>query len=113
MARRTCEGHGRSAVVIGIGLNANMDLDSFPRELRSHVTSLSMLRSGAAVDRSELARGLLRRLDAWYEEGLTQGPGSLNAPWRDRSEHLGRQVCVVTRASRFTAALSTSISTTV
>jgi BirA family biotin operon repressor/biotin-[acetyl-CoA-carboxylase] ligase len=91
------EGHGRSAVVIGIGLNANMDAESFPLELRSHVTSLSMLRGGSAVDRSELARGLLRRLDAWYEDGLTQGPDSLNSPWRDRSEHLGRQICVITR----------------
>jgi BirA family biotin operon repressor/biotin-[acetyl-CoA-carboxylase] ligase len=91
------EGHGRSAVVIGIGLNANVDVDSFPLELRSHATSLSMLRSGASIDRSELARGLLRRLDAWYEDGLTQGPGSLTLPWRDRSEHLGRQVCVLTR----------------
>jgi BirA family biotin operon repressor/biotin-[acetyl-CoA-carboxylase] ligase len=90
-------GHGRSAVVIGIGLNANVDALSFPLELRSHITSLSMLRNGTLVDRSELARGLLRRLDAWYEEGLTQGPSSLNAPWRDRSEHLGKQVCVVTR----------------
>jgi BirA family biotin operon repressor/biotin-[acetyl-CoA-carboxylase] ligase len=90
------QGHGRSAVVIGIGLNANMEALSFPPELRSHVTSLSMLRSGAAVDRSELARGLLRRLDAWYEDGLTQGPGSLNSHWRDRSEHLGRHVRVLT-----------------
>ncbi len=89
--------HGRSAVVIGIGLNANMETLSFPPELRSHVTSLSMLRSGAAVDRSDVARGLLRRLDAWYENGLTQGPESLNSPWRDRSEHLGRHVCVLTR----------------
>jgi BirA family biotin operon repressor/biotin-[acetyl-CoA-carboxylase] ligase len=92
------EGHGRSAVVIGIGLNANVDALSFPPELRSHVTSLSMLRSGTPVDRSELARGLLRRLDAWYKEGLTQGPECLNAPWRDRSEHLGKEVRVVTRS---------------
>jgi BirA family biotin operon repressor/biotin-[acetyl-CoA-carboxylase] ligase len=94
------EGHGRSAVVIGIGLNVNVDALSFPLELRSHATSLSMLRSGAPVDRSELARGLLRRLDAWYEEGLVNGPASLNAPWRDRSEHLGKEVCVVTRGEQ-------------
>jgi BirA family biotin operon repressor/biotin-[acetyl-CoA-carboxylase] ligase len=94
------KGHGRSAVVIGIGLNANVDAESFPLALRSHATSLSMLRNGAPVDRSELARGLLRRLDAWYEEGLTHGPGSLNAPWRDRSEHMGKQVCVLTHGEQ-------------
>ena len=83
--------------MIGIGLNANMDLDSFPRELRSHVTSLKHAQKTArplVVPSSPAACSA--RLDAWYGEGLTQGPESLNAPWRDRSEHLGRQVCVVT-----------------
>ena len=81
--------------VIGIGLNANVAPDEFPEELRRSATSLRIL-SGRRVDRSELARALIVRLDAWYELGRTRGPGSLNRAWRDRCEHLGRTVRVTT-----------------
>jgi BirA family transcriptional regulator, biotin operon repressor / biotin---[acetyl-CoA-carboxylase] ligase len=81
--------------VIGIGLNANIAPGEFPAELHDTATSLHIL-SGHRVDRSELARSLIRRLDAWYELGRTEGPESLNPSWRDRSEHLGRTVEVTT-----------------
>jgi BirA family biotin operon repressor/biotin-[acetyl-CoA-carboxylase] ligase len=81
--------------VVGIGLNANLTPDQFPAELAATATSLHIL-SGAPVDRSELVRALIRRLDAWYERGRTEGPESLNGPWRDRSEHLGSLVDVTT-----------------
>jgi BirA family biotin operon repressor/biotin-[acetyl-CoA-carboxylase] ligase len=87
-------------VVIGIGLNADIDLEAFPRELRSKATSLKVLSGGAAIDRSALARDLIRGLDAWYDLGLSGGPATLSAPWRDRSEHLGREVRVVTPEAR-------------
>ena len=82
--------------VIGIGLNANVSLDDLPEAVRPTATSLQVLRGGTPVDRSELARALIRRLDSWYELGRTGGPETLNPPWRDRSEHLGRAVRVTT-----------------
>jgi BirA family biotin operon repressor/biotin-[acetyl-CoA-carboxylase] ligase len=81
--------------VIGIGLNANLAADDLLPELRATATSLRIL-AGRPIDRSELARALIRRLDTWYELGHTQGPESLNAPWRDRCEHLGQEVDVTT-----------------
>jgi BirA family biotin operon repressor/biotin-[acetyl-CoA-carboxylase] ligase len=81
--------------VIGIGLNANVGPGDFPEELRDSATSLGIL-SGRRVDRSELVRALILRLDAWYELGRTRGPESLNRPWRDRCEHLGKTVRVTT-----------------
>jgi BirA family transcriptional regulator, biotin operon repressor / biotin---[acetyl-CoA-carboxylase] ligase len=83
-------------VVIGIGLNVNVDQESFPSDLRRRVTSLGILTGGEPIDRSELARDLIRRLDTWYEQILTMGPGVLNDSWRERSEHLGNLVRVVT-----------------
>ncbi len=77
--------------VVGIGLNANLAESDLPDELKATATSLRILLS-SQVDRSELARDLIRRLDYWYEIGLNQGPESLNLPWRNRSEHLGRQI---------------------
>jgi BirA family biotin operon repressor/biotin-[acetyl-CoA-carboxylase] ligase len=81
--------------VVGIGLNANLTLDDMPDALRDVVTSLQIL-LGRAVDRSNLARDLIRRLDALYEQSRREGGGSLTPLWRGRSEHLGRQVEVTT-----------------
>ncbi len=83
-------------VVIGIGLNVNLDRDSLPTELRDGSTSLRIERDGSAVDRSEVARDLIRRLDHWYDASLALGPEIINAPWRDLSEHFGQAVRVTT-----------------
>lgn len=81
--------------VLGIGINANTRLDEFPEEIRGASTSLLALRD-APVDRSEVARGLIRRLDGLFEKSMRDGPEALSAPWRGRSEHLGRFVVVTT-----------------
>ena len=76
--------------LIGIGLNANLAREDFPPELAALATSLQIERGGAPVDRSELARDLIRRLDHWYDLSRRGGPETLNAAWCQRSEHLGR-----------------------
>ena len=58
-------------VVIGIGLNVNLDADTVPGELGARITSLKMLAGGTGFDRSELVRGLIERLDQWYWNVLT------------------------------------------
>ena len=90
-------GARHQGVVIGIGLNVNVDEESFPSDLRPRATSLAILGGGKPIDRSELARDLIGRLDVWYEHITSLGPGVLNDPWRARSEHLGNMVRVVTR----------------
>jgi BirA family biotin operon repressor/biotin-[acetyl-CoA-carboxylase] ligase len=90
---------GRSRLrgaVIGIGLNVNLDLDVFPPDLRPRVTSLGILCGGSMIDRSDLARDLIERLDGWYHRTLSAGQGALSGPWRALSEHLGGIVRVVT-----------------
>jgi len=89
-------GARHQGVVIGIGLNVNVEEESFPSDLRPRATSLAILGDGKPIDRSQLARDLIRRLDVWYEHIMSLGPGVLNDPWRDRSEHLGSMVRVVT-----------------
>jgi BirA family transcriptional regulator, biotin operon repressor / biotin---[acetyl-CoA-carboxylase] ligase len=82
--------------VIGIGLNANLPHEDVPPELAELATSLQIERGGARVDRSELARDLILRLDHWYDLSRASGPETLNAAWCQRSEHLGRLVKVTT-----------------
>lgn len=88
-----------AGAVIGIGLNVNLERHDFPELLRETATSLRILK-GEPIDRSELARELIRRVDDWYEAGLQRGPESLNFPWRNRSEHLGGLVLVDTPSGR-------------
>ena len=85
--------------LIGIGLNANLAREDFPPELAAHATSLQIERRGAAVDRSELARELIRRLDHWYDLSRRVGPETLSAAWCQRSEHLGKAVSVETSSA--------------
>jgi BirA family biotin operon repressor/biotin-[acetyl-CoA-carboxylase] ligase len=82
-------------VVIGIGLNVNTRPEDFPDSIRSTATSLRAL-DGVVHDRSELARALIRRLDALYADGREHGPESLDAAWSSRLEALGQTVRVVT-----------------
>jgi BirA family biotin operon repressor/biotin-[acetyl-CoA-carboxylase] ligase len=82
--------------VIGIGLNANLDHADMSPDLVARATSLKIIRGGAPVDRSELTRDLIRRLDHWYDKGRSGGAETLNAPLCARSEHLGRLVRVAT-----------------
>jgi BirA family transcriptional regulator, biotin operon repressor / biotin---[acetyl-CoA-carboxylase] ligase len=91
--------------VIGIGLNANLAEGDFSPELAAAATSLQIERDGARVDRSELARDLIRSLDQWYNLSCVEGPDALNAAWCKRSEHLGRTVEVGTTYGQFTGRL--------
>jgi BirA family biotin operon repressor/biotin-[acetyl-CoA-carboxylase] ligase len=91
-------GEPDSGIVIGIGLNVNVERDQFPRELHETATSLQVESGGAILDRSELARDLIRGLDHWYDASLQGGCAALNSPWRARCEHMSRMVAVTTPA---------------
>lgn len=86
----------RHGWVVGIGLNVNIPAAAFPPELRETATALSLL-AGRALDRSEVARALIRRLDARYTQGLDHGLDPLESAWRSRLECLGGPVRVQTR----------------
>ena len=89
-----------AGAVVGIGLNVNSTADDFPEELRAAASSLREI-SGQSVDRSELARELIRRLDDHYESARINGPARLAMEWRERLEPLGRDVVLVTREGTF------------
>jgi BirA family biotin operon repressor/biotin-[acetyl-CoA-carboxylase] ligase len=91
--------HPAWGVLIGIGLNANLAREDFPPELANVATSLQIERHGAPVDRSDLARELIRRLDHWYDLSRCVGPETLSAEWCKRSEHLGEIVTVGTSSA--------------
>ena len=80
-------------VVLGIGVNVNLEQSELPRELRSTATSLR-IESGQAVDRAELAVAILREMDDDYER-VRRGQFELvAAEWQQRCGTLGRQVSI-------------------
>jgi len=78
-------------VVIGVGINANMDLTSFPSNLRGSVTSLKHeLRH--EVRRKALTNNLLQNFEHRYKR-LQQGRWStLLQEWKGMATFLGEQV---------------------
>ena len=74
-----------SWVVVGVGLNANVDVDAVPE------TATTMCEQIGDVDRADLTRRLLERFDE-----LRADPESVLPAWRELSSTLGRQVRVET-----------------
>jgi len=77
--------------VIGIGLNVNVERSDFPDDLHDSATSLQVLH-GRRLDRSEVVRNLIRRLDHYYDQSITYGPDWLNGRYGHYSEHRGHLV---------------------
>ncbi|HEY3863441.1 MAG TPA: biotin--[acetyl-CoA-carboxylase] ligase [Verrucomicrobiae bacterium] len=80
-------------VLLGIGIDVNLDADDFPPALRGIATSLK-IQSGQKVNRSELAVEILRELDRDYHE-LTEGRFErLAEQWEAGCTTLGRLVAI-------------------
>lgn len=80
-------------VVLGIGVDVNLDAAELPSELRKTATSLK-IESGQPVDRAELAVAILRELDDDYER-IRRGQFELvAAEWQQRCTTLGREVSI-------------------
>jgi BirA family biotin operon repressor/biotin-[acetyl-CoA-carboxylase] ligase len=77
-----------SWLVVGIGINANVDPADLPAEATA--TSLSE-QLGESVDRRRLTQRILEEYD-----GLTSDPESVISAWREHAATLGRQVRVET-----------------
>jgi BirA family biotin operon repressor/biotin-[acetyl-CoA-carboxylase] ligase len=84
-----------TGAVVGIGVNVNVAIENFPQELRDSATSVRAL-IGRVVDRSEFAKSLIQRLDAFYESMLADGPHMLEEGWRSRLEALWKPVYIET-----------------
>lgn len=81
-------------LVLGIGVNVNMDPGGFPPDVGKLSTTLAV-ESGAQVNRTRLLRDLLRHLDQWYLRFLMNEGAVLDA-WRSLNVTLGHQVTVST-----------------
>jgi len=79
-------------VIIGIGINADVEPAAFPEEFRSTATSLCCY---VKVSRKELVRALLEEFDSLYSEGFDL------RLWRELSDTIGKNVRVETTQEVF------------
>ncbi len=83
-------------LVVGIGLNVNMDGAAIERLLGEEASGVTSLReaAGMELDREEVAAALLEALDARYAEFLGRGAGWVVEAWNAASRMVGRRASV-------------------
>lgn len=82
------------SVIVGIGVNINAPLASFPEELQDRASSLFLMR-GEPVDRAAFAVSLLTHLEKLYVLWLEKGFPVVGAAWEGyASELLGKSITV-------------------
>ena len=80
-------------LLLGIGVDVNLDAEDYPPELRALATSLR-LETGSSVNRSGLAVSILRELDRAYRTIQAGQFAQLTEEWYRQCGTLGRQVAI-------------------
>jgi BirA family biotin operon repressor/biotin-[acetyl-CoA-carboxylase] ligase len=80
-------------VILGIGVNLNVDQKMFPKEIRSIATSMKQ-ETGQVISRKDFLSSLLKRLEEWYAIYLKESGDVLLNAWRDRAQIKGKSVKV-------------------
>ncbi len=81
-------------IVIGTGINVNLEPSDFPPEVRDIATSLSMIK-GEKVSRAKLFASILTAMEDLYLNALENGFGEVFDEWRRYSVTLGQEVNVI------------------
>jgi BirA family biotin operon repressor/biotin-[acetyl-CoA-carboxylase] ligase len=83
-------------VVIGIGINANVDTSLISSHLGSSSLQVTSIKDeiGHNVSKLELTRLLLEKLERYYLELEGEGPTAILQKWKQSSDMLGRQIIV-------------------
>jgi BirA family transcriptional regulator, biotin operon repressor / biotin---[acetyl-CoA-carboxylase] ligase len=80
-------------VVLGMGVDVNLNPGEFPPELRRTATSLK-IEAGRPVSRPDLAVAILRELDADYARLGSGRFAALADEWEDQCTTIGRNVVI-------------------
>jgi len=80
-------------VILGMGINLNMDEEGFPKEIRARATSLKR-ETGRPVSRKAFVSLLLEELERWYGIFLRDGGSPLLKAWKARAQIEGKRVRV-------------------
>ncbi|MBW2599321.1 MAG: biotin--[acetyl-CoA-carboxylase] ligase [Deltaproteobacteria bacterium] len=85
-------------VVVGIGININMEADDFQGELLGISTSLKEQTSNS-VSRLDLTAGLYRSFEKWYRTFIDEGFLPVRERWMEYSDIIGKTIEVTDRSA--------------
>lgn len=80
-------------IILGIGVNINIDKDTFPVDLRKSATSLR-IETGKIISRKEFTCKLLHEIEIWYETFLEKGGQPIIESWKKWANIKGKNVKV-------------------
>ena len=84
-------------IVVGIGIDANVDTESFPEEFRNSSTSLEK-ELGHDINRIEFVQRLLLEFETHYLKFQKDGFSTILEEWRNMSATIGEWVKITTQA---------------
>ena len=91
--RSSASGSVRKAVVMGIGVNVNLDLGRLPLAIQRTAGSLMQF-CGELLDRSELVRLIIQKLDYYYQLACSDDCDCILQRWRELADLVGTPVRV-------------------
>ena len=100
LTEMNAEMDGINYIVLGIGINVNLQSDDFPADIHSIATSLSMLK-GSCLSRVKLLAEVLWQLERLYEEVCCDGFGRIFDEWRRMTVTLGQMIDVTMTERKF------------
>ncbi|MBA4396024.1 MAG: biotin--[acetyl-CoA-carboxylase] ligase [Syntrophus sp. (in: bacteria)] len=81
-------------IILGIGLNINMDREDFDPSLRETATSLK-IQTGKTLHRLDMISKLFDLIEKWYKVFLDAGFPGLREAWLRYADILGKRINVV------------------
>jgi len=100
LTEMNAEMDGINYIVLGIGINVNVQSSDLPEEIHSIATSLSMVK-GSFLSRVNLLAEVLLQLERLYEEVCCDGFGRIFEEWRRMTVTLGQMVDVTMPERKF------------
>ena len=86
-------------IVIGIGINANISREEFPKNIRNIAASLYEMNGNKKISRINFFRAVLKELDELYREINFDGFEKIFALWKKYNITLNREVKIISAES--------------
>ena len=101
LTETSTKGDALNFVVVGVGINANASLNSFPESLRNSLTSLKE-ELKEEIERERFLRALLEELEHYYTMFMRKNFDLILEEWRNLAGFLGQYVEVLSFDEKIT-----------
>ncbi|MEA3369099.1 MAG: biotin--[acetyl-CoA-carboxylase] ligase, partial [Candidatus Ratteibacteria bacterium] len=93
------EGETVKFIIVGIGLNTNLDLTALPEDLKDGVTSINHELTGS-FSQEKLLNEIISRIELYYTLFIREGFSAIREEWQNYSVTFGRQLEAVCRGEK-------------